>query len=395
MQAVLPPLFSLLILGASALLSGCVDSQAETAPPAPPAPQVAVQTVHVSPVRHWQEYTGRLEATDVVELRPRVGGYVESLHFEEGSRVNKGDLLFRIDPRPFEAEVDRLDAEHRRAEAQLELARANRSRGKRLLEQHAISQEEYDRLATAESSAQADVEAVEAALRAARLDLGFTRVTAPITGRVSRALVTEGNLVDPSVLLTTIVSDDPVYAYFDVDEQSYLDYVAGAESGDAAPDVYMGLINEDGFPHSGRLDFVDNQVDGNSGTIRLRAVFDNAGGRFTPGLFARLRVVSRQSYPAALIEERAISADLDRRYVLVVDEKNVAQYRPVETGPALGELRVVRSGLAEGDRIIVSGIQRVRPGMPVEPVEEAAEHDRAVVSRLLTGTRAHSSAGGI
>lgn len=394
MQPALPSVLSLLIIAAGALLSGCVDSQANTAPAAPPAPQVAVQTVQVAPVRHWQEYTGRLEATDVVELRPRVGGYIESRHFDEGSRVNKGDLLFSIDPRPFQAEVDRLDAELRRAEAQLELARANRNRAGRLLEQHAISQEEYDRLATAESSAQADVEAVAAALRAARLDLGFTRVTAPISGRVSRALVTEGNLVDPSVLLTTIVSDDPVYAYFDVDEQSYLDYLASAGA-EEAPDVYMGLINEDGFPHAGRLDFVDNQVDRNSGTIRLRAVFDNAGGRFTPGLFARLRVVSRSTYPAALIEERAISADLDRRYVLVVDEKNVAQYRPVVTGPVLGDLRIVRSGLEQGDRVIVSGLQRVRPGMPVQPVESAAERDVTVVSRLLAGTRAEEPAGGI
>jgi membrane fusion protein, multidrug efflux system len=328
----------------------------------------------------WEEFTGRLEAVRSVEVRPRVGGYIESVGFQEGSRVEAGDVLFRIDARPFVAEVERLMAERERARAQLALAASNQERAARLLAENAISREEFDGLTTGKAIASADLGAVEAALDAAKLDLEFTTVTAPIDGRVSSARVTAGNLVNSETLLTTLVSDDPIYAYFDADEQSYLDYVTGKDPAAArSAQVYVGLINEEGFPHEGQLDFLDNQVNPASGTIRARAVLANPEGRFTPGLFVRIKLVSPASRTVALVDDRAIGTDLDRQYVLVLDDQNVAQYRGVETGRAIDRLRVITSGLEPGDRVIVNGLQRVRPGAPVTPKQVAmARSERAL-----------------
>lgn len=364
-------------------LAGCHASNAGPQQAAPPAPQVSVAAVAVESIHEWQEFTGRLQAVESVDVRPRVSGYVESVHFDEGSRVKAGDVLFRIDARPFQAEVNRLTAEHERAAAQLALATSNRERAARLFEENAISREEFDSLSTGEAIAAAELASVEAALEAARLDLEFTTVEAPIDGRVSNALVTAGNLVDSSTLLTTLVSDDPIYAYFYADEHSYLQFMEGQDPAAARKaKVHVGLINEEGYPHEGRLDFLDNRVDPESGTIRGRAVLDNADGRFTPGLFVRLKLVSSETQTVALVDDRAIGTDLDQKYVMVLDDGNVAQYRAVETGPLVDDLRVVTSGLEAGERVIVNGLQRVRPGVTVAPTLVAMDRGAREMERL-------------
>ncbi len=358
--------------------AGCSSGGAQTAPPQPQAPQVTAAKVLFNEVRDWAEFTGRLEPVDSVQVRPRVGGYVEAVGFVEGSDVKQGDLLFQIDPRPFKAEVDRLRAERQRAAAELELARSYADRAQRLLDKHAASQEEFEQLAADAAVAEAKLASFSAALDAAELDLSFTRVTAPIAGRVSRAIVTEGNLVEPSTVLTTLVSMSPVYAYFDVDEQTYLKNV-GPE---AKADVYVGLIDEEGYPHRASLDFVDNRVDANHGTIRARAVLDNASGRFTPGLFARVRLVSPRQFSAAFVDDRAVGTDLGRKFVFVVDADNVIQYRAVETGRLIDGLRVVTTGLEQGDVVVVNGLQRVRPGVTVAPTQVAMDRGERVLAQL-------------
>ena len=355
-----------------AALAACSTGEAGHAPHAPPAPQVTTAVVATQDLNEWADFTGRLEAVENVAVRPRVGGYVESVQFAEGARVAKGDLLFQIDPRPFKAEVERLSAERDRATAELSLARSYADRAERLLAQNATSREEYEQLAANASVAQAKLAASRAALDAAQLNLSFTRVTAPIAGRVSRAMVTAGNLVDGSTLLTTVVSDSPVYAYFDVDEQTYLDHLHGGAGSDA---VYVGLINEQGYPHRAQLDFVDNQIDPSHGTIRARAVLDNADGAFTPGLFARMKLVSAKRFRAALVDDRAVGTDLGRKFVFVVDAQNVVSYRPVETGRSLEGLRVIKTGLESGDVVIVNGLQRVRPGVTVAATQVAMDRN--------------------
>jgi len=362
----------LLLPAILAAVAGCSTGEAGRAPQAPPAPQVTTAVVAAQDLNDWADFTGRLEAMENVAVRPRVGGYVESVRFAEGARVAQGDLLFQIDPRPFKAEVERLSAERDRAVAELALARSYADRAERLLAQNATSREEYEQLAANASVAQAKLAAARAALEAAQLNLSFTRVTAPIAGRVSRAVVTAGNLVDGSTLLTTVVSDSPVYAYFDVDEQTYLDHLHGGAGSDV---VYVGLINEQGYPHRARLNFVDNQIDPSHGTIRARAVLDNADGAFTPGLFARMKLVSAKRFHAALVDDRAIGTDLGRKFVFVVDNQNVVSYRPVETGRSLEGLRVIKSGLESGDVVIVNGLQRVRPGVTVAATQVAMDRD--------------------
>jgi multidrug efflux system membrane fusion protein len=351
---------------------------------------VTTAEVAVHDLNDWADFTGRLEAVESVEIRSRVGGYVESVHFAEGGRVAAGELLYQIDPRPFKAEVDRLTAERERARAQLTLAKSYSDRAERLLARNATSQEESERYAADADVAAAQLASVSAALEAAKLNLSFTRVTAPIAGRVSRAIVTAGNLVDASVVLTTIVSDEEVYAYFDVDEQTYLEHVQQPQAQQASF-VHVGLINEEGYPHAARLDFVDNQVDPQHGTIRARAVLDNRDGRFTPGLFARMKLVSPKRYSAALVDDRAIGTDLGKRFVFVVDEQGVVQYRAVETGRLVEGLRIVENGLAAGDVVIVNGLQRVRPGVTVGQTRVAMGRDLPALAQLEQAVAAEQS----
>ena len=359
-----PAITSFASLAAMAVLAAC-SAQAKPEAAAPPA-QVTVTAVAFKDLRQWDDFTGRLEAIDTVDIRPRVSGFVDGARFEEGARVRKGQVLFQIDARPYQAEANRAAAEVDRAKAQLNLAVVNRERGRRLIEQNALAQSEFDRLSSEEKAPQANLGAATAAYQTARLNLEWTRVVSPIDGRVSKAVITRGNLVTPSDLLTTVVSDTPIYAAFNADEQTFLKY-ASAERGKSSP-VYMGLMTEDGYPHQGQLKFIDNAMDAKSGTISGRAIFDNADGRFTPGLFARIRMVSDTSRVVALAPDRAVATDLGKRFVVVVGANNKAEYRPVEIGPLAGNLRIIRTGLKPGDRVIVGGLQKVKPGDTVNPV---------------------------
>jgi len=379
-------------LAAAGLLAACTRTAAQQAPP--PPPQVTVATVIERDVTEWEEFTGRLQAVDSVEIRPRVSGYVSAVRFSEGAAVRKGDLLFLIDPRPFQADVDRLKAELSRAQATVRRANSELERAERLRGENAISNEEHDRRASFAQESAAQVAAVEAALRAAELNLEFTRVTSPIDGRVSRAIVTEGNLVSSgpgeATLLTTVVSLDPVYAYFDADEQVYLRYIARgpakaghyAGGGRAKAAHYVGgrilmaLANEAGYPHQGQLDFIDNQLDGSTGTIRGRAIFRNPDGLLTPGLFVRLRLAGSGGSRSLLIQDRAVGTDLSKKFVYVVSPKNEIEYRPVTLGPIVDGLRVVRSGLTAGEAVVVNGLQRIRPGAQVQAVADTVNAER-------------------
>lgn len=351
------------------ILAGC-GLQAEEVH-TPPPPQVDVADVLARNFIGWNEYTGRVSAIDSVQLRPRVGGYIEKVLFTEGQEVAKGDVLFEIDARSYRASFDQAQAEVARARSQAELTRSEVERAQRLAQSRAIANEVLDQRQAAADQAQAQVRAAEARLASARLDLEFTRVRAPIAGRAGRALVTAGNLADPnSSVLTTLVSLDPVHVYFEVDEQAFLRFrnSNSADGDQTGAAVQVGLADDSGFPHAGTLDFVDNQLDGSTGTIRARAVLDNAERRFTPGLYARVRLMERKHRTALLIDDRAILTDQDRKYVYVIDDQGAAQRRDIVTGRSFDGLRVIESGLDVGDRIVVNGIQRIFfPGMPVDP----------------------------
>jgi multidrug efflux system membrane fusion protein len=347
-------------------------------PPAAPQPQaVTVAEVAERQITEWDEFTGRLEAVDQVEIHPRVTGYIKRVTFAEGKEVKKGEVLFEIDPRPYEADLARAEAELESARSAASLAKSEVRRAGKLVDMQAISREEFDSRTSAEVQGGAQVRALEAAVQTARLNLEWTRVRSPIAGRVSNALVTAGNLVQAGppagAVLTTVVSVDSMYLYFDSDEQTYLRYASRARSSGgsnwrtARLPVYLGLANESGFPHEGRLDFVDNQVDPKSGTIRTRAVFSNRSRALTPGLFARVKLVGTEKMNATLVRDAAIGTDQDRKFVLVVGPGDTLAYRPIVPGRLTDGLRIVTSGLKPGERIVVNGLMRVRPGMKVAP----------------------------
>lgn len=343
--------------------------------PAPQAAAVDVAAAVGKTITEWDEFSGRLEAIDRVEVRPRVGGTIDAVHFREGAIVKKGDLLFTIDPRPYAAEVARAEAALAAAKVRAEYAQSEEVRAQRLLDDNAISRREFDERIHAARETSANVRAAQAALEAARLNLAYTRITSPVTGRVSRAEITVGNLVAPGAgtpALTTVVSVSPVYASFEIDEQSYLRYTAPGAAGNGGNNgkgmaVYLGLSNEQGHPHEGRIQSVDNRLDPRSGTIRVRAVFDNPDGRLLPGLYARVKLGGNAPHDAVLVNDRAIGTDQGKKFVLVVDASNKVSYREVQMGPSYEGLRVVRSGLKAGEVIVVNGLQRVRPGDTVAP----------------------------
>jgi membrane fusion protein, multidrug efflux system len=380
------------------LFSGFGHSRAKPPTAASPPPQVTVAEVIHRPLREWQELSGRLQAVNTVEVRPRVAGYIDRVAFTDGARVKKGQLLFQIDPRPFQAEVDRLAAERSRSVSDLALASANRARSERLIEAHAISREEYERQLAAEASARGALGSIEASLREAELNREFTEVRAPIDGHVSRAIITAGNLVTSASVLTTLVSDDPVYVYFDADEQTYLRYAqarhgqAGAGDGSA---VYIGLADEQGYSHAAQLDFIDNQVDATTGTIRARAALANPDGRYTPGLFARVRLVGGEDHDSVLIEDRAVGTDLSKKFVLTLSADNRIEYRLVELGPEINGLRVVTHGLAPNELIVVNGLQHVRPGQTVAPTRVAMGEIATGLTQVAaqSGLPEHASTG--
>lgn len=340
----------------------------------PPPPEVSVAPATQREVQEFDEFTARLEAVDTVAVRARVAGTLDRVHFREGQRVKKGELLFTIDPRPFAAEVARAEAQLNSARTQAELAKSEVLRAEKLLPLQAISAQELDQLRAAARNGDASISSAQAALTSARLNLEYARITAPISGRVSRAMVTPGNLVGVAEpVLTTLVSIDRVYAYFDASEATYLKYVRATREGsrpssrDNPNPVMMGLSNEEGFPHKGAMDFVDNRLDPATGSIRGRAVFDNGDGRFTPGLFARLKLIGSGSYRATLVPDRAIGTDQTRKVVMVVGADNMVQPREVKTGALIDGMRVV-DGVKAGENVIVDGLQRAFPGAPVTPV---------------------------
>ena len=346
-------------------LAACGDrADAQGGPPR--APPVSVAPAVQKSVTDSEEFSGRLEPSEFVELRARVGGTIDKVHFVDGAFVAKGAPMFTIDPRPFEAEVARAQSNLASMKAKVELAQSDLARAQKLLDSQAVSKQEVDQLVSGSRTSQADVAGAEAALRVARLNLEHTSLRAPIAGRVSRANVTAGNVVDTSVVLTTIAGVHLVYAYFDGSEQTYLKLKA-TPAGTKTPVVRLGLANEQGFPHEGKLDFVDNRVNAQTGAIRQRASFDNSQGQFTPGLAARLLLVDPTSYTATLVPERAIGTDQTKKFVYVVGADGQAQQREVKLGTLQGGMRVVRGALKPGENVVVDGLQRVIPGVPVQP----------------------------
>jgi RND family efflux transporter MFP subunit len=361
------------VVGLLAALVGCSGASNT----APPPPEVMVAQVLQQKLIDWDEYTGRFQAIDTVEVRPRVSGYIDRVLFSEGKAVKKGETLIVIDPRPYQADYDRAKAELALAKAQRELAGLEAERVHKLKDSGAVSQEEYDERVSAQHQQEASVAAAQAAFNSAELNLSFTKVEAPVDGVASRAEITRGNLVtggnNGGTLLTTIVSTDPMYVYFEGDEHAYLRYQELARAGQRqssrnfANPVRIGLANEEGFPHQGHMDFVDNQLNARTGTIRGRAVIDNKDGLFTPGMFARVQLLGTGARDVILVEERAIGTDQTQNFVLVLGAENKVEYRAVQLGRALQGLRIVSKGLGPGDVIVINGLQRVRPGTPVTP----------------------------
>lgn len=355
------------------ILTGCNDQQASNGGQ-PPPPEVSVAQVFSKSVQQWDEYTGRVSAIDTVELRPRVSGYVQRVAYREGQDVKQGDLMFQIDPRPYRAALDNAQAQLARARVAEQLESIRDKRAQALITDNAISHEELELRHAAHAQSTADVHAAEAAVATAKLNLSFTEVRAPVAGRTGRALLTVGNLATADeTLLTTIVSQDPICVYFDADESSYLRYKEQErknERTDQDNAVHVGLANEDGYPHAGTVDFLDNHVNPAIGMVRARAVLPNADRLFTPGLYARVQFVSGKKTEALLIDDKAVLTDQDRKYVYVVDKDGKAQRKDIVLGRMVEGLRVVQSGLAPTDMIVVVGLQKIfSPGMPVVPKE--------------------------
>jgi len=356
-------------LGASIALGSLFAAACSKPVPPPPPTEVTVAPVVGKQITDWDEFTGHFESVDAVEIRPRVSGFVQRVAFTEGALVRRGDPLFYIDPRPYEADVARAEADLARARTRSELAQGEHARAQRLVATQAISREELDARSSGQAEGTASVKSAEAALTTARLNLEWTVVRAPISGRVGQAAVTPGNLVQAgppaATLLTTVVSIDPIYVYFDTDEQAYLKYVTAMRNRSAKLPVNVGLTTETGFPHEGKLDFVDNQLDPGAGTIRVRALVPNPSHLFVPGLFARVRLVGKEQRAVTLVQDQAVGTDQDRKFVLVLKPDSSVEYRPITLGRLVDGLRVVNTGLTPGENVVINGLMRVRPGMKV------------------------------
>ena len=363
---------------AAAVAAGCGGGAKVSALP---PPEVSVSQPVEEPVQETLEFTGRISAVDSVEVRARVTGYITKVAFTDGALVKAGDLLFEIDPREYQAAALRAEGEVARLRAQLARTESEVARNQTLRPSGAASARELERAVAEKGAAEGELKAKLAQLELARLDIEFTQVTAPVAGRASRAEITQGNLVvvgaSGGPLLTTIVSLDPIYVNFDADERALVrvQKTTIARDGTATPEnvraanlpVLVALADENDFPHRGTIDFVDNQIDPSTGTIHVRAVLPNPNRLLSPGLFARVRVPVGETRPGVLVTDRAIATDQDRKYVLVVNEQNVVEYRPVKLGAIHGGLRAVDEGLAPNEWVIVNGIQRVRPGVTVTP----------------------------
>ena len=364
-------------LGALLCATGCGKRVGQEQVPQMPPPKVTVAPAAEMKIIEWEEFTGRTEAVETVEVRPRVSGHIQEVTFQSGQLVKKGDVLFEIDPRWHQAEFERRNAEFEQARVRLENAEREAARTEQLLASKAISTEEAEARQARFNEAKAGLLAAEAGRNFAKLDLEYTDVRAPIDGRVSRALVTPGNYISGmagnATLLTTIVTVDPVYVYADFDENSLLRFnelirkKQLLSNGEGKVPVELQLANEQGFPHKGFLESLDNRLDAGTGSILLRAVFPNQEGTIVPGLFARIRVPLSAEYSAVMIAESAVGTDQALKFVLTLSSSNTVEYRPVTLGPAIDGMRVVQSGLKAGEQIVVNGMARVRPGMPVTP----------------------------
>ena len=373
-------------------------AEASLAPATPPAIPVSVATVSESQVNAWDEFSGRLEAVERVDVRSRVAGAVQAVHFREGALVKKGDLLITIDPAPYAADVDRAEAQLAAAQARASYSASEHERARRLWDERAIAQRELDDRVNTLREAEANLRAAKAGLQTTRLSLGYTQVRAPVSGRVGKLEVTVGNLVAAgpgAPVLTTLVSISPIYASFDADERVVARALKGASDkagkGTAGAQgdrralesipVQMGTSASSDTPFTGKLQLVDNQVDARSGTVRVRAVFDNQDGSLMPGQFARLRMGQAQSAPALLVSERAIGTDQDKKFVLVLGADNTVAYREVQLGGSVNGMRIVSKGLKAGEKLVVNGLQRVRPGATVAPQEVPMELKAEVAGR--------------
>ncbi len=359
-----------LLLGLLAV-AGCKEKNTFVPPP---PPTVTVAVPQVQSVTRYAQYSGTTAAVKSVELRARVEGYLQSIHFESGGLVKKGDLLFVIDPRPYQARLDEATAQLAMRRAEMRLAEATLKRKESAYKDDAVSEVEVIAARAEQAKAVAAIDAAQAAIETARLQLSYTRIHAPISGRISRHLVDVGNLVGAGeqTLLATLVSENPVYVYFNVNERDLLEYKQYERqqtptNGNGHSKVDLGLSTEDDYPHPGHIDYVDNRVDAQTGTIQVRGVFENADGSLLPGLFARLRTPISVQKEALVVSEQAFGIDQQGYYLLVVNDLNQVEYRGVEVGSVTTGLRVVQKGLVAGERVIVNGLQRVRPGATVNP----------------------------
>lgn len=366
------------------VLAGCKPDNAG-GPPAPggegagmpPPPAVTVAVPLSKDVQEWDDFTGRFEAVERVEIRARVSGYLQEIHFKDGDLVNKGDLLFTIDQRPFEATLKEAEAALNSAKSRLDLAAKELNRASQLSKQGFATKQTLDQRTEEKQSAAEAVDAAQARLEQAKLDIEYSRIAAPISGRISRALIDVGNLVDggmqTATMLTTIVSLDPIHFYFDVDEQTYLKYARMASAGErpssraTANPVYVALADSDKYDYAGKMDFVDNAIDPATGTMRGRAIFDNPDYTIIPGMFGRARIMGSGSYKALLIPDEAVGVDQSRNFVFTVTPENMVASKTVTLGPKVEGLRAVKSGLDGTEKIIIAGLQMLRDGMPVTP----------------------------
>ena len=383
---------ALLVLGLLTLgLTACGEKAAQ-APAASPPPAVSVASPLEKEVVEWDEYTGRFDAMDTVEVRARISGFLNEVKFTDGAIVKKGDLLFVIDPRPFQRVLDRDRAALQGAKVQLEFAERDLERAKPLMANSTISQQVFDQRTQAVRAAEANVLSAEANVRAGELDVEFTQITSPVTGRISRKLVSEGNYLTggsgSGTLLTTIVSIDPIYFYFDVSETEFLKYqrfgsvMMQPSAHMSEVPIELALQGDEGFPYKGRMSFIDNRIDQNTGSLRVRAVFDNPHQLFQPGLFARVRLAGSGKYKAILLPDMAVAADQSNRFVFVVADDGSVATKPVELGPMIDGLRVIRKGVLPSDTVIVNGLQRARSGIKVKPETIViAQNQKAVAAQ--------------
>jgi membrane fusion protein, multidrug efflux system len=394
---------SILLSLAALVFAGC-NQQAP--PPALPPPVVTVGKPILREIVEWDYFTAQTQAVDNVSIRPRVSGYIDNITFRAGSVVDQGELLFVIDPRPYQAALDQATGQLRQAQAQQKLNDANLARAEDLFQRHVIAKQDYDNAVAQKNVSDAQVIAAEAAVESARLNLGFTQITAPLRGQIGRELVTLGNLVQTDQTeLTTLVSIDPIYAYFNVDERSVMRYREArktknsTETEAAKIPVYLQLEGEKGFPHEGVIDFVNNTFDPSTGTLQTRGLFPNPTGFIIAGSFGTIRIAGTPKYQAVLVADRVIGTDQDQRYAIVVQPDGIAKYQRVVTGPLVDGLRVIREGLKGDELVVIEGVSKIRPNSKVTPqmadMAQFASDQLAVQasSRSTTETAGRQSSG--